>query len=72
MYVLEETFYKERGNTQTNTVTEQFSIFLSWLFTTYGDIDSDAIGDSAKEILELSYDLQNPITDIFDPIQQLV
>ena len=66
---LEETFYKERVNPQTNTVTEQLSVFLSWLFTTYGDIDSDAIGDTAKKVLELSYDLQNPITDIFEPIQ---
>ena len=42
------------------------------MFDTNGDIDSDTIGEEAKKVLELSYDLQNPITDIFEPIQQLV
>ena len=68
---LDETFYKERVNPATNTVTEKLSDFLSWLFTTYGDIDSDTIAHEAQKILEFSYDLQNPITDIFEPIQEL-
>ena len=68
---LEDTYYKERINPQTNTVTEKLSVFLSWLFDTYGDIDSDTIAIEAKKVLELSYDLQNPITDVFEPIQEL-
>ena len=68
---LNDTYYKERINPQTNTVTEKLSDFLSWLFDTYGDIDSDTIADEAKKVLEISYDLQNPITDVFEPIQEL-
>ena len=45
--------------------------FLPWIFYTYGDIDSDTVAEEAKKVLELSYDLQNPITDVFEPIQEL-
>ena len=69
---LEETFYKERVNHQTNTVTEQLSVFFSWIFTTYSNINSDTTGDTTTTVLELCYDLQNPITDIFKPIQKFV
>ena len=40
---MEETYYRERINPHTSTVTEPLSIFLQWLFTNYGDIDHDSI-----------------------------
>ena len=68
---MKETYYRERINPHTSTVTEPLSIFLQWLFTNYGDIDHDSIKEEEKRVSEIVYDLQKPITDIFDPIQEL-
>ena len=68
---IDETYYKERINPHTSTVTEPLSVFLTWLFTNYGDIDHDTIKEEEKRVSEITYDLQSPITDIFEPIQEL-
>ena len=68
---IEEKFYKKVINLHTITVTDPLSTFLTWLFTNYGDIDSDIIVEEAKKVLDFFYDLQSPITDIFEPIQEL-
>ena len=68
---IEETFYKEVVNPHTNTVTDSILGFLTWLFTNYGDIESDIIAEEARKIIENFYDLQIPITDIFEPIWEL-
>ena len=54
---LDETFYKEQINPHTNMITDDLSVFSSWLFSTYGDINSNILGEEAKKVLELSYDL---------------
>ena len=64
-------FYKEVINTHTNIVTDPLSSFLTWLLTNYGHIDSDIIAEEAKKVLEIYYDLQSSITDIFELIQEL-
>ena len=46
-------------------------VFLPWLFTTYGNIDRDTIKEEDKKVLEIVYELQNLITEIFEPIQEL-
>ena len=68
---IEETFYKEVVNLHTNTVTDPLSNFLTRIFTNYGDIDNDIIAEEAKKVLDISYDLQSPIINIFEPIQEL-
>ena len=68
---LDDTYYKERISPHTNTVIEPLSTFLTWLFTTYGDIDREAIKTEEKKVLEITYDLQDPMTNIFEPIQEL-
>ena len=68
---MKDTYYKERVNPHTSTVTEPISVFLTWLFTTYGDIDYDTIKEEEKHVSEIVYDLRNPITDAFEPIQEL-
>ena len=68
---MQETYYQERINPHTSTVTEPLSDFLTWLFTNYGDIDHDTIKEEEKRVSAITYDLQNPITDIFNPIQEL-
>ena len=50
---------------------DPISVFITWLFTTYGDIDRETIKEEEKKVLDIAYDLQNPITDIFEPIQEL-
>ena len=47
------------------------SVFITWLFTTYGDIDHDAISEEVDKVLEMSYNIQDPMTNIFEPIQDL-
>ena len=54
---LDKTFYKEQINPHTNTVTDDLSVFLEWLFSTYGDIGSNILGEEAKKVLELSYNI---------------
>lgn len=68
---MEEMYYRERINPHTSTVTEPLSVFLTWLFSNYGDIDHDIIREKEKCVSEITYNLQSPITDIFDPIQEL-
>ena len=68
---IEETYYRERINPHTSTVTEPLSVFLTWLFSNYGDIDHDIIKEEEQRVSEIVYNLQSPITDIFDPIQEL-
>lgn len=68
---LEETYYKEKISLHTNTIVEPLSTFLTWLFTTYGDIDCETIKDEEKRVLNITYDLHNPITDVSEPIQDL-
>lgn len=44
------------------------------LFTTYGDIDHDALKEEEEEeerVYEIIYYLYNPITDNFEPIHEL-
>ena len=45
--------------------------FLTWLFTTYGDIDHDTIKEEEDHVSKIVYDLRNPITDVFEPMQEL-
>ena len=68
---IEETFYKEVINLHTSTVIDPLSGFLTWLFANYGDVDIDIIAEKAKKVLEIYYDLQSSITDIFELIQEL-
>jgi hypothetical protein len=68
---MSDTYYKERVSPHTNTVTESLSVFLSWLFTSYGEIDRDAISEQQKKVLEIAYNMQDPMTKIFEPIQEL-
>ena len=69
---IEDTYYKEQISPHTNTVIEPlFSVFITQLFTTYKDIDRDAISEEAEKVLEISYNLQDPMTNIFEPIQEL-
>ena len=42
---IDDTYYKEWIISATNTVIEPLSVFLTWLFTTYRDIDRDAISE---------------------------
>ena len=53
---IDDTYYKERIIPHTNTVIELLSLFITWLFTSYGDIDRDAISEEQKK------NLQDPIT----------
>ena len=64
-------YYKERSNPHISTVTDGLSVFLPQLFTTYGNIDRDIIKEEEKKVPEIVYELQNPITNIFEPIQEL-
>ena len=66
-----ETYYKERINPHTGTITEPLSVFLTWLFSTYGKIDHETIKEEEKRVSSLVYELQNPITDVFEPVQEL-
>ena len=68
---VQDAYYKESINPHMSIVTDGLSVFLPWLFTTYGDIDRDTIKEEKKKVLEVVYELQNPITDIFEPIQEL-
>ena len=68
---IKDTYYRERINPHTSTVTEPLANFLTWLFSTYGDIDHDSIKDEERRVSEILYDLQNPITTVFEPIQEL-
>ena len=68
---MKDMYYKERVNPHTNTVTEPILVFLAWLFTKYGDIDHDTIKEEEKHVSEIVYNLRNPITDVFEPIQEL-
>ena len=54
-----------------STVTDGISVFLPWLFTMYRNIDCDTLKEEEKRVLEIVYKLQNPITDVFEPIQEL-
>ena len=68
---IQDTYYKERANPHISTVIEPLSTFLIWLFTTYGDIDHEFIKEQGKCVSAIVYDLQNPITDIFEHTQEL-
>ena len=59
---VQDTYYKERINPHTSTVTYRMSVFLPLLFTTYGNIDHDKIKEEEKKVLEIVYELKNPIT----------
>ena len=54
---MNETYYRERINPHTSTVTELLSVFLQWLFTNYDDIDHTAIKEEEKHVSEIVYDL---------------
>ena len=68
---MKDTYYKERVNPHTSTVTEPIPVFFTWLFTTYRDIDHDTIKEEEKHVSKIVYNLRNLITDVFEPIQEL-
>ena len=47
---MKDTYYKERVNPHTSTVTEPISVFLTCLFTTNGDIDHDTIKEEEDHV----------------------
>ena len=68
---MKDTYYKERVNPRTSTVTETISIFLTWLFTAYGDINHATIKEGEDHASKMVYNLRNTTTDVFEPIQEL-
>ena len=68
---ISETYYKERVSPHTNNVVNPLSVFMTQLFTIYGDINCDIIKEEVANFLDITYDLQQPVMDIFEPIQRL-
>ena len=62
---MEETYFKEHINLDTKTITDILSEFLTWLFTTYSDIDRDTMKEEEQKVLSISYNFQDLITDSF-------
>ena len=44
---------------------------MTWSFTTYCDIDYNIIKEEEFKVLDIVYNLQKSITDVFEPIQEL-
>ena len=54
---IDDTYSKGRVIPHTNTVVEPLSVFMTWVFTTYGGIDCDIIKEEEVKVLEITYDL---------------
>ena len=68
---IEEEYLEDLVDTESNLITEDIPVVLDRLMEAYGEISTELVKQKEREVLEVTYNLSDPLVTIFQPIEKL-
>ena len=69
--VIDPKYLKSIRDRVTNTITKSLVEILDFLFERYGIVEDDDLRDEEEEMRQFTYDISDPIVEIFNKIEDL-
>jgi hypothetical protein len=69
--VIDEKYIKSIRDRVTNTIKISLIQILEFLFDRYGIVEDDDLREKEEQMRQFSYDISDPIVEIFNPIEDL-
>ena len=68
---LDEPYYKDLKDPVTNSITHSIPYILQYLFTNFGDVESETLQKEAERVRTMKFSIQNQLTDLYQQIKDL-